>query len=143
VEAGLAIDKTLEETGRTLEGRFHGNVSPITLDGEKAILLKCPKDGTLNRPEVMIISRHDGYQYLISGGAIGNRSTTTGVEAIRSTWKWIEFEPPSEHAELGSPFIALGGAVKMRIVELMHTYPARDPTKLDLGLFNLKRNRPD
>jgi hypothetical protein len=118
-------------------------LSETTLDGAKAMLISGGASKDLEHPEIMIISRYQGFQYMISGGTEGKRSTKAAVEAIRKSWKWIEFEPPSRRVELGSPVSALKGSITIQLPHLMRMYPPRREGDLDLAMDNLKRQELD
>jgi hypothetical protein len=147
VEAGRPKEPTALATANAFAKSWGGTVlpEPTTLDGVEAVRVQAKNDrGRSLRPTEAVICQHRGFVYMLMGGAVPGRSVADDVDAVRRSWKWIEFASPHEHLALGKPMSALGGAVEVTPPVLMSVdREATSPKSLHMVLTNFARGKTD
>ena len=147
VEVGRAADANADATAQGMARNWGGTVvGPTTLGGAPAVHVRAENtaEGRM-RPIEGIVCRRGEHLYLLMGGVVPGHKAAEQVEAVRASWKWVDFEPPSAHLRpRARPFPAFGGAVSLNFPALMHTVPVQHPDReLHLAVHNVRRGRPD
>jgi hypothetical protein len=138
---------TAAEAVEGLAKAWGGIVSdtPTTLDGVPAVRVTAPPRSPRLSPVEAIAALHRGRIYLIMGGVAGGASCAAEVEALRSSWKWIDVEPPAKSLELVEPSgRLLNGAVTMKVPRFAYWDLTLDRSEAEmLCLYNPVNGKSD
>ncbi len=139
---------TVEEATASFAKHWGGRVLDEVHEVDGALAAKVKVDQLtpdLNISEGLI-TIHDGRLYvLVMLRKAGNSQHQNLLEEIRSNWKWIPAESPSDYLELEEePFQALEGKVSFRIPAVMARYPIENPAEtVGLEIVNFVRGAWD
>jgi hypothetical protein len=142
LEFAQSKKRLIKDYASSVASRLDGEVTEITLGGEKAYQIRARDNSPKRTPRLFRLVEKEEYFFLFLLHTSSKNEGQTEFDSLCNSLRWTVREQPSENLKLVSKKVLFDGAISLHLPRILRSHPT-SPNEAAFGAFNYIDNHEE